>query len=167
MAGVNTAAAGGPVGGGNMMMMMPDAQQQNQINQNFELHKTQLNTYIYEYFLRTGLTDVARTLVSKGDKFKIKEVPKQSPGRRKDGDANGAADSMDIDTKLEVPDDLPQPSVPESNSPGQGFLMEWFSIFSDIYMAARKPERRNNGPAEQYLMHAQVSVLHVLHRRRH
>jgi hypothetical protein len=145
------------------MMVMPDGGQAAQMQLNFDAHKTQLNTYIYEYFLRIGMPDVARSLIQKGDKFKIKEAQKPSPGRRKDGEANGAGDSMDVDSKLEVPDDLPHPSVPDSASPGQGFLMEWFSIFSDIYMAARKPNQQNTmGPAQQYLMHAQVSYLHLL-----
>ena len=152
---VNAAAAGGPVGGGNMMMMGVDAAGNMQATAASEEVKTRLNTYIYEYILKLGMHEVARALNSQQDKFKIDSKPKQSPGRRKDNEANGVEmDSMDID-KLDIPNDLPLPNV-DMTAQGEGFLVEWFSIFSDLFAAAQKPKGQNMNAATQYLMHAQV-----------
>jgi len=150
MAGVNPAAAGGPVGGG--MMMMPDGSPA-QSAMPSDQTRAMLNTYIYEYFLKIGMHDVARTLSQQPEKFKIQVATKQSPGRRKDGEANGVeGDAMDVDSKMDIPDDLPRPAFSSSSPQGTGFLLEWFGIFFDIYHASRKGSA---GPAQQYLMHAQ------------
>ena len=119
--------------------------------------KSQLNTYVYEYVIKLGLHDVARTLARENDKFKIRTQPKSSPGRKKDQEMNGVeGDGMVLDMRMDIPDDLPRPNVPESQAGGNGFLFEWFSIFSDIFNAHSK--RVNSGPASQYLMHHQVST---------
>jgi hypothetical protein len=156
MAAVNPAVAGGPVGGGNMMMAA-DPGASAQIKASAEHGKAVLNTYIYEYFLRLGLHDVARLITQQQDKFKLNVKPKQSPGRRKDGDANGTdADTMDVD-KFDIPDDLPVPQNIDMNSPGEGYLVEWFGIFMDLFAAANTRQKVNmGGPAHQYLVHAQV-----------
>lgn len=121
--------------------------------------RAMLNTYVYEYFLKSGHFEIARALVRE-DKFEIRTKPpvKQSPGRRKDGEVNGVdGDGMDLDQKDDIPDDLPRPI--QESSPGNGFLFEWFSIFSDLYSAHRsshKMQAGNVGPAAQYLMQHQV-----------
>jgi hypothetical protein len=146
MAAVNPAAAGGPVGGGNMMMLSDGSPAM--ANGSSDQTKTLLNTYIYEYFLKNGMHDVARSLSQQPEKFKINVAQKQSPGQRKDD-----SDAMDIDSKMDIPDDLPRPQCPNS-SPGTAFLVEWFGIFYDIFQASAR--KGSAGPAQQYLMHAQV-----------
>lgn len=157
MATVNPAAAGGPVGG-NMMMMGADGMPNMQVSAEAEETRIRFNTYIYEYVLRLGLHDAARALSQSQDKFKIKTKAKQSPGRRKDGEANGVdGDAMDVD-KFDIPDDLPMPDVHTPPGQGEGFLVEWFGIFNDLFLAASKPKQMGVTPAHQYLMHAQVSM---------
>lgn len=156
MAAVNPAATGGPVGGGNAMMMMGGVDANMPAIAGSEETKVRLNTYIYEYVLKLGLHDAARALNSQQDKFKIDSKPKQSPGRRKDGEANGVdSDAMDVD-KFDIPNDLPLPNI-DMSPQGEGFLIEWFSIFSDLFAASSKSKQGVNNPATQYLMTAQVS----------
>ncbi|KAK5209406.1 hypothetical protein LTR99_007833 [Exophiala xenobiotica] len=163
MTGMNPpATAGGPVGGGMMMNNGSPAMQVN-TSPSPDQVKAQLNTYIYEYFLKLGLYDHARRLVNE-DKFEIRTKPavKQSPGRRKDGEVNGVdADAMDTDIRDDIPDDLPRPMHAAENTPGIGFLFEWFSIFSDLFTAHQRSSKMqggqtvNMGPAAQYLLQHQ------------
>jgi hypothetical protein len=144
MAGMNPAvmAAGGPVGGGMIMMNNGSPATQVNVGNSPEQVKAQLNTYIYEYFLKLGHYDIARSLLRE-EKFELRTKPpvKQSPGRRKDAEVNG----VDGD----------------SITPGVGFLFEWFSIFSDLFTAHRSSKMQggqggNMGTAAQYLMQHQV-----------
>jgi hypothetical protein len=135
------------------MMMINDGSPA-MMNGSSDQTRNLLNTYIYEYFLKIGMHDVARTLSQQQDKFKINIAQKPSPGQRKGG-MDGDADPMDVDNKLDIPDDLPKPSCPNS-SPGTAFLLEWFGIFYDIFQASAR--KGSAGPAQQYLIHAQVSV---------
>lgn len=117
-----------------------------------------LNTYIYEYLLKHGHYDIARTMANDG-RFEMKTGPKQSPGRRKDVEINGDGD-MDMDGKDDIPDDIPRPATWESGQ-GNGFLFEWYSIFQDLFLAHRMNGNKMNGanmnPAAQYLLQHQVS----------
>jgi len=121
--------------------------------------KARLNTYIYEYFLKLGHFDIARSLLRE-DKFEIKTKPpiKQSPGRRKDGEVNGVdGDGMEMDIKDDIPDDLPRPFYMQENAPGSGFLLDWFSIFSDLFSAYQnKIPGGNTTEVGRYLLHHQV-----------
>ncbi len=130
-----------------------------------EQMKSQLNTYIYEYFLTFGHYEIRRSLLRE-EKFELRTKPpiKQSPGRRKDVEVNGVdGDAMDTDIKDDIPDDLPRPMhLGEGSTPGAGFLFEWFSIFSDLFAAHRSSKMPggqggNMGTAAQYLMQHQVS----------
>ena len=165
MPGMNPAAmaAGGPVGGG--MIMMNNGNPATQVNNTSPDHiKAQLNTYIYEYFLKLGHYDLARTLL-KEEKLELrtKALVKASPGRRKDTEVNGVdGDAMETDVKDDIPEDLPRPlHVSDANAPGMGFLFEWFSIFSDLFTAHRSSKMQSGqggsmGTAAQYLMQHQV-----------
>ena len=163
---MNPAVAGGPVGGGmGMMNTGSPAMQVNNPGLSPEAIKAQLNTYIYEYFLKLGHFDIARSLLSeKGFEIRTKAPVKPSPGRRKENEVNGVdADSMDTDAKDEIPDDLPRPShAGDANTSGSGFLYEWFSIFSDLFAAHQKKggQGGNMGAAAQYLMQHQVCHCH-------
>lgn len=126
---------------------------------NPEVMINNLNTYIYDYFLKRGYHDCARALVQdESIKLNTDPNPKPSPGNRRDGDMNGAdGDSMMTDGKdgerIKIPDDLPRPSLP-SESLQSSFLLDWFSLFWDFFWAQRK--RGNHNDARQYLQHTQV-----------
>lgn len=156
---------GGPVGGAPMPMMnniaanpqaiaAAAAARQQQINDN---QRGVLNTYIYEYFIRYGMYDCARSLLSSDQQV---NVAKDGANRRRDegGNAiNGADDPMETDSKDDLdgklPDDLPPPKLPMPAS-DTSFLYEWFCLFWDIYNAQRA--KGGNGTVNQYVSHTQV-----------
>ena len=143
-------AMGGPVGGGGVPMNGPNRPPM-QVNDN-QQQRSQLNTYIYEYFLRNGMYDCARSLLNSEQPIK---VIKDSPGRRReDGNGEDGADGDskdDIDSKR--PDDLPAPDVPRE-CPESCFLYEWWCLFWDMFNAQRgKGDGRN---VLQYVNHTQV-----------
>lgn len=109
-----------------------------------------LNTYIYEYFLRYGMHECARSLLSSDQPVNV----------NKDGKVNGAGDdSMDTDNKddldSKLPDDLPPPKLPMPAS-DSSFLYEWFCLFWDIYNAQR--QKSTSHQVNQYVSHTQVSL---------
>ncbi|CAM1501154.1 Fc.00g103160.m01.CDS01 [Cosmosporella sp. VM-42] len=164
---------GGPVGGAPMPMMNngpinPQAaaaahaarQQQQQQQQQQQVNDNQrgvLNTYIYEYFIRYGMYDCARSLLSSNQQV---NVAKDGANRRRDENGNvinGIGDDpMDTDSKDELdakmPDDLPPPKLPMPAS-DTSFLYEWFCLFWDIYNAQRV--KGGNGTVNQYVAHTQ------------
>lgn len=159
---------GGPVGGAPMPMMnngavnpqaaaqaaAAAAARQQQMNDG---QRGVLNTYIYEYFIRYGMYDCARSLLSSDQQV---NVLKEGANRRRDENGNvinGAGDDPmdtdskdDIDTKL--PDGLPPPKLPMPAS-DTSFLYEWFCLFWDIYNAQRA--KSNNNTVNQYVAHTQ------------
>ncbi|KAF5016581.1 hypothetical protein F66182_11695, partial [Fusarium sp. NRRL 66182] len=95
----------------------------------------QLNTFIYDYFLKRGQFDVARMLLN-DDNIKLDtDDAKSSPNHMNgvDGDTS-MGDTKD--DKIRIPDDFPRPRVPMDS--GNSFLYEWFSLFWDIFAAQRK-----------------------------
>jgi hypothetical protein len=136
---------GGPVGGGMPMMnngVAGGAARQSTSNDN---NRSQLNTYIYEYFLKHGMFECARTLLNSEQI----NVVKDSPGR---GDAEDGEDSKD-DIESKRPSDLPLPNLPKE-CPESCFLYEWFCLFWDMFNAQRgKGDGRN---VLQYVTHTQV-----------
>jgi len=147
---------GGPVGGGMPMMNNGAAGVRPPMPAND--NRSQLNTYIYEYFLRNGMYDCARSLLNSDQPM---NVIKDSPGRRRDengGDEGGDGDSKDdIDTKR--PADLPDPNLPKE-CPESCFLYEWWCLFWDMFNAQRgKGDGRN---VLQYVTHTQVRKLMAL-----
>lgn len=117
-----------------------------------------LNTYIYDYFLKRGYHDCARALLQdESIKLNTENNPKTSPGSRRD-DMNGMdPDAMMTDgkdgEKIKIPDDLPRPSIPNGESPSS-FLLDWFNLFWDFFWAQRN--KKNGGDIRQYLQHNQV-----------
>ncbi|KAI9372028.1 hypothetical protein BJX61DRAFT_543106 [Aspergillus egyptiacus] len=150
--------AGGPVGGVPMVnngSMAP----RNDGNMNIpEMMINNLNTYIYDYFLKRGYHDCARALV-KDESVKLNTEPpiKTSPGQRREGEVNGIegdvmmTDGKDGD-KMKIPDDLPRPNL---SSEGQqtSFLLDWFSLFWEFFWSQRK--KGNSTDVRQYLQHTQ------------
>ncbi|KAF4970009.1 hypothetical protein FZEAL_10128 [Fusarium zealandicum] len=159
---------GGPVGGAPMPMMnngavnpqaaaaaaAAAASRQHQGNDG---QRSVLNTYIYEYFIRMGMYDCARSLLSSDQPV---SVLKDGANRRRDENGNvinGVGDDpMDTDSKDEIdvklPDDLPPPKLPMPAS-DTSFLYEWFSVFWDIYYAQRA--KSGNNTINQYVAHTQ------------
>ncbi|KAF7874295.1 hypothetical protein EAF04_002967 [Stromatinia cepivora] len=137
---------GGPVGGGMPMMNNGVAGGAARHPTNNDNNRSQLNTYIYEYFLKNGMFDCARTLLN----HEQINVVKDSPGR---GDGEDGDDSKDdIDSKR--PNDLPLPNLPKE-CPEGCFLYEWFCLFWDMFNAQRgKGEARN---VLSYVAHTQQS----------
>lgn len=111
----------------------------------------QLNTYIYDYFLKRGYHDAARALIN--DEQFTMSVSK-SP--RHDGDTNSMkTDKVDVkdETQLNIPHDLPRPNL-NDDTPQTSFLLDWFNVFQDIFYALHK--RGKNVEAMQYLQQTQV-----------
>jgi hypothetical protein len=163
----NMNAMGGPVGGAPVPMMnntavnpqaaaaaaAQAAARQQQVNDN---QRAILNTYIYEYFIRYGMFDCARSLLASDQQV---NVHKDGPGRRRDENGNvtnGVDDPMETDSKDDLdgklPDDLPPPKLPMPTS-DTSFLYEWFCLFWDIYNAQRA--KGGNGTVNQYVLHTQ------------
>ena len=137
--------AGGPVGGG-MPMMNNGAGRGPPLQANMADQRAQLNTYIYEYFLKNNMYDCARSLI--GSEQPI-NVHKNSPGQNGD---EGDGDSKGDDLKR--PDDLPLPNLP-TDSQDSCFLYEWWCLFWDMFNAQRgKGERQ---AVMSYVNHTQVS----------
>jgi hypothetical protein len=152
---------GGPMGGAPVPMMnngavnpqqaaAAAAARQQQVN---DSQRGVLNTYIYEYFIRYGMYDCARSLLSNEQHINV-----QRDGVKNANAVNGAGDdSMDTDSKEDLdsklPSDLPPPKLPMPAS-DTSFLYEWFCLFWDIYNAQR--QKSGNGNVNQYVTHTQV-----------
>lgn len=114
--------------------------------------RVQLNTYIYDYLLKSQEWKLARSFCSKMSVNVEGPIPKMSPSQ------NGV-DPMDTDSKdslNERPDDLPSPRVPDALSPDICFLLDWWCQFWDIYSAARS--KGKSSPAHQYLAHSRAQA---------
>ncbi|KAL4930546.1 putative cAMP-dependent protein kinase pathway protein (Som1) [Aspergillus undulatus] len=158
VAGMNP-GVGGPVGGVPMVNNGSMAPRNDGTMNNIpDLMIGNLNTYIYDYFLKRGYHDCARALV-KDESFKINTEPpiKTSPGQRREGEVNGVdgdvmmTDGKDGD-KLKIPDDLPRPNL-TSEGQQSPFLLDWFSLFWEFFWSQRK--KGNNADVRQYLQHNQ------------
>ncbi|GFF95487.1 adhesion defective protein 2 [Aspergillus udagawae] len=149
---------GGPVGGVPMMNNGSTAPRNDgNVNNIPETMINNLNTYIYDYFLKRGYHECARALV-KDESIKLNTEPptKTSPGHRRE-DMNGVeGDAMMTDSKdgdkIKIPDDLPRPNL-ASESQQSSFLLDWFSLFWDFFWAQRK--KGNSNDVRQYLQHTQ------------
>lgn len=156
----NMNAMGGPVGGGPIPMGMNNGSLgpgQNSAQQKLDMEKnrTVLNTYIYDYFLREGMYDSARTMLNSEQTI---NVVKDSPGRQ---NGNGAGDDpMDTDSKdglnSKRPDDLPMPNLPVLSD--NCFLFEWFCLFWEM-LSAQRNKNLVSATMNQYINHTQVGSL--------
>ncbi|KAG8624338.1 hypothetical protein KVT40_007405 [Elsinoe batatas] len=139
----NLGGMGGPPGQQQMMNAgTPGASPPSSTMDN----KKRLNTYIYDYFLRNGMFDLARQLLAKED-IELQEKP--SPNRK---DVNGVTDG-DGDSKDDIPGkpaDLPKANVPsEVNS---AFLLDWWAMFWDVWISGRS---RGHSATRNYVHHVQ------------
>ena len=107
--------------------------------------RDQLNTYIYDYFLRNNYHRVARMMMECDIKMNLNPPQKSSPSGR---NVNGV-DSMDQDSK----DELPMPKMPMGQTTtDNSFLLDWWVQFWDIFSAARG----HNTKGTQYISHTRV-----------
>lgn len=107
-----------------------------------------LNSNIYDYFVKSGHFECARAL--------MKSEARITPALRAiDGDVNGTDEDSKDDLGSKRPSDLPPPSDP---SPGSPFLLEWFSLFWDVWNAQRKKPSAS-AHAMSYVQHTQVRNL--------
>jgi len=157
----NMGAMGGPVGApmgmmNNGVVAPPGAPRQLPAS---EQTRSLLNTYIYEYFLRSGMFECARAMLNSDAQVKVQ---KDGPGSRRDENGNLLGngigdDAMDTDSKDEIdakrPDDLPAPNVPMP-LPDSCFLYEWFCLFWDMFNAQKG--KGTNPHVSQYVNHTQV-----------
>lgn len=163
MAGMNPGAAGAAAVGGIPMMNTGSSSAPRSDNSNHSNPDAmggpvvQLNTYIYDYFLKKGYHDCARALVQESVPLHTTKAP------RRDTEVNGVDSEMG-DSKDEVkkiPDDLPRPAL--TGDSHSSFLFEWWSLFWDIWAAQR---RKGKSPdAMHYLQYAQVSHACRIRRR--
>ncbi|KAL2162554.1 hypothetical protein VTH06DRAFT_7468 [Thermothelomyces fergusii] len=177
MAGVpNMNSMGAPVGnpmGAPMNMMnngglAPQPGPPSQM-QHGDSSRTLLNTYIYEYFIRSNMFHAARAVYEADPNIK---VLKESPGKQRDENGNVlgnglGGDGMDTDSKdgldQKRPDDLPAPNVP-TPVPDSCFLYEWFCLFWDMFNSQKG--KGSSGQVNQYVHHTQQqSHLRQQHQR--
>lgn len=99
--------------------------------------REQLNTYIYDYFIRNDHYDLARAMAN-SENLKMNTVPKSSPNNR----PNGMGSMGEYD-------DLPTPQLPPNQAADNSFLLDWWVQFWDIWGALRG--RATKGT--QYIQH--------------
>jgi hypothetical protein len=156
----NMNAMGGPVGAPMPMMnngAMPPQNGPRQAGQVSSDTRAQLNTYIYEYFLRSDMHECARALLNSQSPIRVKS----EDGHDENGNVIGNSlgdDSMDTDSKDKI-HGLPLPNIP-SAYPESCFLVEWFSLFWDMLHAQKN--KSGNGVVNQYVTHTQASHAHLL-----
>ncbi|KAI3571903.1 hypothetical protein IWW34DRAFT_894138 [Fusarium oxysporum f. sp. albedinis] len=119
--------------------------------------RTQLNTYIYEYFLHHGMFDCAQAILKADSDVKVQRHGPRSPRdnehcRLKNAFYNG---SISIGSDFERPEQLPVPNVPNvpNLSPESCFLYEWFCLFWAISNAQKHVYGRTE--ANQHASHMQ------------
>ncbi|KAF4333931.1 hypothetical protein FBEOM_12243 [Fusarium beomiforme] len=116
--------------------------------------RTQLNTYIYEYFLHGEMFQCAESIL-KADSGVI--VQEHSPGSFCNGKGSRVENALrnkTTDTRLDsaLPNLLPAPNIPNP-SPDSCFLYEWFCLLWAIFNAQKNEDARIE--ANQYAGHVQ------------
>lgn len=144
MAGMNAniPADGTPIMG-NMQRPMQPGQQMKDMNND---PRFELNTYIYDYFLRNKHYALARMLLESDLKPSVKRDGKPSPGNR---NVNG------MDAMEDNKDDLPPARLPDHVVAENSFLMDWWCLFWDVWSTARKRGDQNSR-SFQYMAHTRV-----------
>ncbi|CAG8957947.1 hypothetical protein HYFRA_00000289 [Hymenoscyphus fraxineus] len=146
MTGMNP-MSGGPVGGGMPTMMNNGAAGRAPMPVN-DNQRSQLNTYIYEYFLRNEMYDCARSLLRSDQPM---NVLKTNEGKMNGDDGANGDSKDDIDSKQ--PEDLPPPNLPKE-CPESCFLYEWWCLFWDMFNAQRG--KADGRAVMNYVAHTQA-----------
>lgn len=116
-------------------------------------YRTRLNTYIYDYLLKQEQYECARQLLNSTGLTVSTSTKPSRPNGVDDGSTD--TDSKD-DADSKRPHDLPLPENVDLND-NNSFLLEWFSLFWDMFFAARKDSKKTSAQAMQYVNHTQVS----------
>ncbi|KAF1354433.1 hypothetical protein EJ07DRAFT_133008 [Lizonia empirigonia] len=137
-------ANGGPVNGTPIManMSMPVPPPARPVMDPRE----QLNTYIYDYFLRNNHNRLARAMVECDMKMSTSPPQKPSPSSKPNG-----IDAIDDDSSS----GLPLPLLPKNQMADNSFLLDWWVQFWDIYQATKD---RSGTPSKgaQYITHTRA-----------
>jgi len=119
-------------------------------------YQSRLNTAIYDYFLKNQEWDMARAM----SKSQLKPHYKQQQGPRR---VNGmdAGNEMDQDGKEDSgdakrPSDLPLAGGMDALAHESSFLLDWWSMFWDIFENRNPNKPAKNAAALQYMQHTQV-----------
>lgn len=146
MAAMNANNANGPIDGTPTMGNMQHPNKRTHPDP-----REQLNTYIYDYFLRNSHTSVARAMIDNDIKMATNPAQKTSPKNRSNG----------IDPMDDSGHDLPVPQLPSNQLSDNSFLLDWWVQFWDIYQATKN---RGTGPAKgaQYIQHTRVGCVALL-----
>ncbi|KAG7404091.1 Transcriptional activator somA [Fusarium oxysporum f. sp. rapae] len=108
--------------------------------------QTQLNTYIYEYFLHNSMFQCAQSILKADSDVKVQRHSPNSDRNDKGLRLKNAPCNETIDTSFDSkqPNLLPAPNVPNL-SPDSCFLYEWFCLFWAMFNA-QKNENQQNWP---------------------
>ncbi|KAI9777544.1 MAG: hypothetical protein M1839_008838 [Geoglossum umbratile] len=164
MAGMNS--VGGPVGGMPIMNNGTGGQRDESTHSGDAFPTSALlNTYIYDYFLKNGLHNCARTLLNSNVPLKVVSDSRISLLVRRDADGNVIGNGVDdnaMDTagskddgNSKRPDDLPDAKVPP-DCPTNSFLFDWWCVFWEMYAVQRRTSRDGGGTAMAYMQHTQA-----------
>lgn len=107
--------------------------------------RNQLNTYIYDYFLRNGFSKAAKSMIECEITLNL-QGGKSSPGSR---NVNGV-NAVDGESR----GDLPEPNLPQVQAVDNSFLMDWWCQFWDVFSASRHKSGSTKGV--QYAHQARV-----------
>lgn len=138
-------ASNGTVDGPPMMATMAAANANANTNRRMPTDpREQLNTYIYDYFLRNSHFKLARAMLDSSDTVKMSTDPPQklSPSNRPNG-----AEALDQDGA----EGFPSPQVPPNQMADNSFLLDWWVQFWDIYQATKM--RTGPSKGNQYIQH--------------
>jgi hypothetical protein len=117
--------------------------------------RSQLNKYIYDYFLQNHMWDCARALLSADNTVGTKSENGKSGATHNHGVSD---DAMDTDNKDDIdqkaPEDLPAAAIGNTAASDSAFLYDWFCLFWDMYHAQR--HKNGNGSIHQYVSHTQA-----------
>lgn len=129
--------------GGGIPMMDSDASGGNigPSMQLSEYQRQQLNTYIYEYFIRNRMFDCAQSLLNSEKHLSaIEESPRRRQangnGMRNGTPNHGDSDNSKGDMNSETSGGLSVTSTTQE-SPESSFLYEWWCLFWDMFTAQR------------------------------
>ncbi|KNB06167.1 hypothetical protein FOXG_06978 [Fusarium oxysporum f. sp. lycopersici 4287] len=108
--------------------------------------RTQLNTYIYEYFLHNGMFQCAQSILKADSDVKVQRHSPGSDRNIKGLRLKNAIRNETIDTRLDSTHSnvLPAPNVPNL-SPDSCFLYEWFCLFWAMFNAQKNESGRIEG----------------------
>lgn len=129
---MNMGTMGGPVGGQQLMNAgTPGPTVPTD-------YVAKLNTYIYDYFIRSEKYDLARQLAEQ------MTVHTKKNSEQEMRQPNGMDDGMDVDKKDAMESRPSEMLVPDSvpYHGGSPFLQDWFTQFWEMYWAHRKQPLR-------------------------